>query len=134
MTISTSISTKELERVGNLAYKDKTIKVMLCNSVDADYTAETAVGDWQTFEISGNGYVRYSVEPLPGAYSATTGAYAVPDIFAEFTASGVGYAYNRIVIYVDGEIYPHSVLTESPNIYLSAGQKQTYKISIRHDD
>lgn len=134
MATFVSVSTKELERVANLAYQGETLKVMLCNLVEADYTAETGVGDWQTFEVSGNGYVRFSEELLNGAYDSNIGAFVIPDVYAEFTASGVGYAYNRIIIYIDGAAYPHSVITESPNIYLQTGQTQTYKISLRHDD
>jgi hypothetical protein len=92
------------------------------------------VANWQSVEKSGNGYVRYSTTIGTGAYDTTTGTYKLPDIDAAFTATGAGYSYDRIVLYVDGETYIHSLIAEDPNITLSAGQTQTYRLSLRCDD
>jgi hypothetical protein len=92
------------------------------------------VANWQTMEKSGNGYVRYSTTVAAGAYDGTAGAYLLPDIDAAFTATGAGYSFDRVVIYIDGATYPHSVLTEAPNITLAAGQTQTYRISLNTND
>jgi hypothetical protein len=134
MALTTTISSKELERQAALVYEAETLKVMLCQVGVTGYTAEDTVADWQGEEISGNGYVRYSEVIGTGSYSGTEGAYLLPTIDAEFTATGAGYNYDRIVIYIDGATYPHSIITEDPNIVLSAGQTQTYRINLRQDD
>ena len=134
MAITTTLSQKELQRVAALAYEGKTLKVMLCEVATSGYTAQSTVANWQSVEKSGNGYVRYSEVIGTGSYSSTNGRYQLPDIDAEFTASGVGYSYDTVVLYIDGATYPHSVLTEAPNIVLSPGQTQTYRLSLNTDD
>jgi hypothetical protein len=134
MALTTTISRKELERVAALAYEGETLEVILCSVGSSGFTAESTVTQWQTVEQSGNGYVRYSEEIGTGTYSGVAGAYVLPDIDAAFTASGAGYSYDRIVIYINGATHPYAVLGESPNIALAAGQTQTYRISLRQDD
>jgi hypothetical protein len=134
MALTTTISSKELERQAALVYEAETLKVMLCQVGVTGYTAEDTVADWQGEEISGNGYVRYSEVIGTGSYSGTEGAYLLPTIDAEFVATSAGYNYDRVVIYIDGATYPHSIIVEDPNIVLSAGQTQTYRINLRQDD
>jgi hypothetical protein len=134
MTLTIALSQKELERVAALAYEGETLKVMLCSVGGTGYDAEDTVANWQTVEQSGNGYVRYSTTVGTGSYNGTSGKYELPTVSAAFTATGAGYSYDRIVIYVDGATYPHSVIAESPNITLSAGQTQTYAIDLNTND
>lgn len=134
MAILTTLSTKELERVAALAYEGETLKVMLCSVGVTGYTAQSTVTNWQSVEASGNGYVRYSELIGTGAYNSTSGKYELPTIDAEFTATGAGYTYDTVVLYIDGATYPHSILTETPNIVLSAGQTQTYRLNLNTDD
>jgi hypothetical protein len=134
MALTTTISTKELQRVAAAAYEGETLKVMLCQVALTGFTAENTVAQWQTTEISGNGYVRYSELIDPGEYNTTAGRYNLPVVDAEFTATGAGYNYDRIVLFIDGATHPHSVIEEDPNIVLSAGQKQTYRLTINCDD
>lgn len=134
MAQTTTISQKELKRQAAACFEGKTLYVMLCSVGATGYTAESTVANWQSVEKSGNGYVRYSTAIGTGAYDATTGTYKLPDIDAAFTATGAGYSYDRIVLYISGETYIHSLIAEDPNITLSAGQTQTYRLSIRQDD
>lgn len=133
MAQTTTISQKELERVAALAYEGETLKVMLCTN-SGSLTAQSTVANWQSVEKSGNGYVRYSEVVGTGAWNGTAAAYVMPDIDAAFTATGAGYSYDTVVLYIDGATYPHSIIVESPNITLSAGQTQTYRLSLRQDD
>lgn len=134
MAQTTTISQKELERLAGLAYEGETLKVMLCSVGVTGYNANSTVANWQSVEKSGNGYVRFSAVVGTGAWDGTALAYVMPDIDAEFTCSGTSYSYDTVVIYVDGATYPHSIITESPNIALAVGQSQTYRISLRTDD
>jgi hypothetical protein len=134
MALTTTISTKELQRVAAAAYEGETLKVMLCQVALTGFTAENTVTQWQTTEISGNGYVRYSEVIGSGEYSAPDGRYNLPVIDAEFTASGQGYMYDRIVLYIDGATHIHSLIAEDPNIVLLPGQTQTYRLTLVADD
>jgi hypothetical protein len=135
MATTTTISQKELKRQAGLVFEGKTLYVMLCSVGATGYTSESTVANWQSVEKSGNGYARYSSGTIPvGAYDATTGTYKLPDIDAAFTATGAGYSYDRVVLYISGETYIHSLIAEDPNITLSAGQTQTYRLSLRQDD
>ena len=134
MAITLSISQKELARVASLAYEGETIKVMLASVGVSGYTAESTVANWQSVEKSGNGYARFSQVIATGTYNTTDARYAIPAIDAAFTATGAGYSYDRIVIYIDGSTYVHSVITEDPNITLASGQTQTYRVNLSTDD
>ena len=134
MALTVQQSTKELARVANLAYEGEAIKVALCNVGSTGYTAESTVTNWLTTEISGNGYSRFSLLLGTGAYDSVDARYEVPFFDAVFTASGSGFTYDRILVYVDGAIYPHSVITENPNIAMVAGQAKTYRILLSVDD
>lgn len=134
MALTTTISQKELQRQAALVFEGETLKVMLCAVGVSGYTAESTVANWQSVELSGNGYARYSTAIGTGSYDSGTGTYKLPDINAAFTASGVGYTYDRVVLYIDGETYIHSILTEAPAVVLSPGQTQTYQLSLRQDD
>lgn len=133
MAQTISISEKELERVGALAYGGKTINVMLCQVGVTGYNAQTTVANWQTVELTGNGYTRYTQALSAGSYNPSNAAYQVPDVDAAFTVTS-GVSFDRVVIYLTGETYVHSVITETPNVSVAAGQTITYRISLRSDD
>ena len=134
MALTTTISQKELARVASVAYEGETLKVMLCSVGASGYTAESTVANWQSVEKSGNGYVRYSTTIAAGSYDAIDARYEMPAIDAAFTASGSGYSYDRVIAYIDGATYIHSMVVEDPAIVLAAGQTQTYRIQLTTDD
>ena len=134
MALTTTISQRELKRVAALAYEGETLKVLLASVGVSGFTAESTVAQWQTVEQSGNGYVRYSNTIATGAYDAVDARYEMPAIDAAFVATGAGYTYDRVIIYIDGETYIHSMIVEDPNIALAPGQTQTYRIQLTTDD
>jgi hypothetical protein len=134
MALTTTISTKELQRIAELAYEGKTVNVMLCAVALSGFTAESSVAEWQSVEVDGNGYQRFSQEIGTGLYSAEDGRYNLPTIDAVFTSSSLGYNYDRAVIYIEGEAEIHSIITEDPNIVLLPGQTQTYRLTLASDD
>jgi hypothetical protein len=134
MATTVNTSRRELKRVANDSYEGRTLKVMLCQVGSSGFTAESSVSDWQSVEISGNGYVRYTTSISTGAYNETTASYNIPPIDAVFTAAGSGYSFDRIIPYVEGTTYIHSEIVESPNVTLAAGQTETYRIALTVDD
>lgn len=134
MAQTITISQRELKRVAAAAYEGKAIRVMLCNVGATGYNAESTVANWQSVELSGNGYARFSGTVGTGAYDNTEAAYILPDVDAAFSATGSGLSYDRVVVYFNGETYVHSVITESPNATIAAGQTTTHRISLGTDD
>ena len=134
MALTLTVSQKELERVAALAYEGETIKIMLASVGASGFTSESTVTNWQSVEKSGNGYVRFSQVIAAGAYDAVDARYEIPAIDAAFTATGAGYSYDRVVIYIDVSTYIHSLITEDPNITLAASQTQTYRVTLSTDD
>lgn len=128
MAETVTLSVKETERIAALCYEGETLKVMLCSVGLTGYTASSTVANWQSVEKSGNGYARFSAVIGTGTYDTGDGRYELPTISAEFTATGAGYDYDRVVAYIDGATYPYLIVAEDPNIVLSAGQSQTYAI------
>jgi len=134
MALTVTISQRELKRIAALGYEGETLKVMLCSVGATGYTSESTVANWQSVEKSGNGYVRYSEVIATGSYDAVDARYEMPAIDADFTATGAGYTYDRVIIYIDGETYIHSLIVEDPNIALAASQTQTYRVTLTTDD
>jgi hypothetical protein len=134
MALTVTISQRELKRIAALGYEGETLKVMLCSVGASGFTSESTVANWQSVEKSGNGYVRYSEVIATGSYDAVDARYEMPAIDADFTATGAGYTYDRVIIYIDGETYIHSLIVEDPNIALAAGQTQTYRVTLATDD
>lgn len=134
MATTATISQRELKRLAALGYEGETLKVMLCEVGESGFTTESTVANWQSVEIIGNGYVRYSAVIGTGTYSGVTASYNMPAIDAAFTATDDGYSYDRVIAYIDGETYIHSVIAEDPNITLAPGQSQTYRIELATDD
>jgi hypothetical protein len=135
MAQSTIISTKELQRQAELCFEGQTITVMLCSVGGTGYTAESTMANWETVEVTGPGYVRFTDTLAVGSYSIPLTAYVLPNIEAVFTATSTGYTYDTVVISIGTTpTYPHSVITETPPISLLNGQVQTYRISLRQDD
>lgn len=134
MARTQKLSQKELKRVAAAAYEGKGIRVMLCNVGSTGYNEESTVANWQSVELSGNGYARFSATVGTGAYDNTAAAYLLPDIDAVFTASGTGLTWDTVVTYFNGETYVHSVTTETPALAMVAGQPKTYRISLNTDD
>ena len=134
MALTTEISQKELERQAALCFEGETLKVMLCEVGSSGYTALSTVANWQSVEIADTGYVRGSEVIATGAWDAIEGAYVIPDIDVTFTAGAGGIQYDRVIIYVDGATYIHSMLTENPFIALADGQSKPYRLSLMQDD
>lgn len=134
MARTLTLSQRELLRVAALAYEGETLKVMLCVVGSSGYNAESTVANWQSVELSGNGYSRASEVIAAGSYDNAAAAYVMPGIDAAFTAGAGGLTFDRVVSYIDGETYVHSVIEESPNVALANGQTMTYRISLRTDD
>lgn len=134
MATTTTISKWELERQVVDAFEGKVLKVMLCTVGSSGYTVDSTVSNWQSVEASGNGYARFTATIGIGSYSSTNGRYESPVINAAFTASGGSISYDRVVIYINGQAYLHSLVVENPNIILASGQTQTYAITLAQDD
>lgn len=134
MALTVAVSPKELERVASAAYEGKTLNVMLCTVGLSGFTSASPVSSWQSTEISGNGYSRATTTIATGSYSSANARYELPSFDAVFSASGSGFSYDTIVVFIDSATYPHSIITESPNVVLAAGQTQTYRIGLNTDD
>lgn len=143
MALTTTLSTKELERVATEAYTGKAVRISLHNNT-AGLTAEDTIAAWDAVKLTAtNGYADFTVASLPaGAYdSGTDGRFEIGGtagantyIEASFTATGAGFSFNTVVIRVDNNTYPHSILVESPNVTVAAGQTQTYKVQLLVDN
>lgn len=129
MALTTTISRNELARIAALAYEGETLVVMLCNVEASGFTAESTVAQWQGQELAEvNGYEPVSAVIAAGSYDVTDGRHEMPVISAEFTSTGDGYAFDRVVVYVDGATNVHSVWEEDPNVVISSGQTMTYQV------
>lgn len=133
MAVNAQISQRELERVAGIVYAGQQLNVLLANAGSTGYAAETPISTWQTVECSGNGYFRFVTTLGNGSYNTSTGRFELPAVNAQFSATG-SYTFDRIVLWVQGSSYPHSVIIESPAATLNAGQSVTYRLTLNTDD
>jgi len=96
MAITATLSQKELERVAGLAYEGRAIRVSLANDIGSTLTSESTVAECDALKVSGGGYADYKAAIGAGAYDGADQRYEMPDTDAEFTATGVGYTYNKV--------------------------------------
>lgn len=143
MALTTAISTKEFERIADLAYTGLACRISLHDN-DGTLTAESTVADWDAKKLpDANGYADFTVGSLPEGgldsgsderweIGGTPGANTY--IEATFNAEGAGYTFNTVVVRIGSSAYPHSVLVESPSVTVSAGQSQVYRVQLLVDN
>lgn len=145
MALTTTISTRELQRIAATCYEGKQIRVSLANDTSAGYTVEDPTINWDSIKVSGNGYSDFTAVVGTGEFDPSDSRYEMgvdsgsnTYIDAEFSATGAGYVFNRVYVVVgtlEGETvteegYLHSLLTEAPSVTLSAGSVVTYRIQL----
>lgn len=107
MALTTSISSWELARVAAAAYEGKQVRISLANVGSLGYTRESALTEWNSIKISGNGYTDFKAVIAVGAYDSADSRYemgadagANTYVDAQFTATGAGYTFDRIFVVV----------------------------------
>lgn len=102
MAISTTTSQRELERVAQLCYEGKYVRVSLASLASQGYNAESTTSNWDSIKLSGNGYADYIALIEAGAYDNGDARYETPEITAQFSASsgGSGLIYNTVYVVV----------------------------------
>jgi hypothetical protein len=133
MALTTTISTKELQRQAAAAFEGQTYTVFLAKN-SGTLTAESTASAWIAVKMSGNGYADATGTVATGAYSSGNARYELPVINATFTATGAGYTYDTVCIRIGTATYLHSLLVETPSITMAAGQTKTYTITLAVDD
>jgi hypothetical protein len=150
MALTTTISTKELERIAVQCYEGHQVRVSLALLSSQGYTASSTKANWDSIKISGNGYADFLDVLATGGYDSTDNRYEIGGVAgantyvdAVFEATGIGYTYNSVYVVIgvpDGsggyveEAYLHSLLTENPSIQLAPGTTITYRIQLAVDD
>jgi hypothetical protein len=125
-----TVSLKELERGWNACFQGRTLTGALVNSTPAGGTP--TVADYLQGEVSAAGYARQSGQLLTSSFSATAQAQVSPSILFTFGNLGVtSYSFSTLVLFLDGEDYPYSVVEENPSIAIAPGQIQTYTILVQ---
>ncbi len=133
MAITTTISSKELQRQAELVFEGKPFKLFLANNT-AGLNAESLASDWLAAEITGNGYAAVTGTIAAGEYKAAEARFEMPAITGVFQADGGTLTFNSVCLYLTGEQYLHSVTVESPTVILSSGQTKAYTLTLAQDD
>lgn len=98
MAIFSTVSQKELQRIAQIGYEGKYVRVSLASLDNEGYNSQSPVSDWDSIKISGNGYQDFWGSISTGSYDSGDARYEMPEIIAEFTASGSGYSFNTVYI------------------------------------
>lgn len=131
---TTTISQKELARLAAAAYEGKSYRVSLGYNNTTGLTSESTTAAWDAVKLSGNGYADVTGTIATGAYDTTDARYEMPQIQAEFTASGGTLTYDTVYVVIDSNTYVHSITVESPAVTLADGSGVLYRILLATDD
>lgn len=131
---TTTISQKELERLAGAAYEGKSYRVSLGYNNTSGLTSESTTAAWDAVKLSGNGYADVTGTIAIGSYDATDQRYEMPQISAEFAASGGSLTYDTLYVVIDSNTYVHSITVESPAVTLADGSGVLYRIQLATDD
>lgn len=131
---TTTISQKELQRLAAEAYEGKSYRVSLGYKNTASLTSESTTAAWDAVKLSGNGYADVTGTIATGSYDATDQRYEMPQISAEFAASGGSLTYDTLYVVIDSNTYVHSITVESPAVTLADGSGVLYRIQLATDD
>jgi len=136
MAITTTISQAELARLAAAAYEDLPYRICLANNGASGLTANSSVAAWDGVELSGNGYARVTGTIGDGAWDPTDLRYEMPQIVAEFQASGGTLTYDTVYTVIDGGATDtlHSIIVETPSVSLVDGASIIYRIILATDD
>lgn len=135
MSLTLTITPKELERQAALAFEGKGYAVRLCSDPTLSLDQGSTVAEWEALELaSTNGYAAATGTIGVGSYNSTAGAYELPSINAQFTATSTGFSHDAVVITIDGATYPHSYIRLSEPLVLQAGQSKSYVLKLMQDD
>lgn len=136
MAITTSISQAELARLAGAAYEGLPYRVCLGLNDTNNFTANNTVADWDGVERSGNGYARVEGFIEQGEFDETNLRYVMPQIVAEFGASGGSIEYDTVYLVIDDGYTEtlHSITVESPAVTLPDGASVIYRLTLATDD
>ena len=131
----------ELGRIYGLAYQS--VPARLCLAFDTALTVNSTTAQWDAVELaSSNGYARQLFTPAAGSYDSSIAMFKSPEITTTFTASGVGFSYNRVYL-VFGTIAGgvttwntsiSGLFVESTTVALAPGVSKPYKITLLAND
>lgn len=136
MAITTAISQAELARLAAAAYEGFTYRVCLALNGATGLTVNSSVAAWDGEELSGNGYARVTGTIGTGSWDSTDLRYEMPQIQAEFQASGGTLTYDTVYTVIDDGATEtlHSIIVETPSISLVDGASIIYRITLATDD
>lgn len=133
MALTTTISSKELQRQAAAAFEGRTYTVFLARNLTG-LTVDSTASQWLAAKVSGGGYADVTGTIGTGTYSSGNARYELPVINAAFTATGSGFVYDTVCVRIGTETYLHSILVEVPNITMADGQTKTYSLTLAVDD
>lgn len=136
MAITTTISQAELARLAAAAYEGYDYRICLALNGGSGKTANSTVTQWDSVELSGNGYARVTGTIGTGSWDGTDLRYEMPQIDAEFQASGGTLTYDTVYVVIDSGVPGtlHSIIVEAPSVTLVDGASIIYRITLATDD
>lgn len=136
MAITTAISQAELARLAADAYEGKDYRICLALNGATGLTVNSSVAAWDGEELSGNGYARVTGTIGTGSWDATDLRYEMPQIEAEFQASGGSLTFDTVYTVIDDGVTEtiHSIIVETPSVSLVDGASIIYRITLATDD
>lgn len=136
MAITTAISQAELARLAADAYEGKDYRICLALNGATGLTVNSSVAAWDGEELSGNGYARVTGTIGTGSWDATDLRYEMPQIEAEFQASGGTLTFDTVYTVIDDGVTEtlHSIIVETPSVSLVDGASIIYRITLATDD
>jgi hypothetical protein len=136
MSITSLISQAELARLAAAAYEGLPYRICAALNGANNFTVNSPLTDWDSVELTTNGYARVEGFIEQGEYNEANARYQMPQITAEFRASGGTLVYDTIYAVIDDGYTEtlHSIIVETPQVGLVDGASVVYRITLATDD
>lgn len=135
MSLSITVTPKELERQAELCFVGKAYKVFLATDPEGAKGINSTISEWEEVELSQiNGYQPVVGTIGNGLYNSAAERFDLPTINAQFTGTGSGYEFDTMLIAIEDSTYLHSLIRFTEPVILQSGVSKSYLLKLVQDD
>jgi hypothetical protein len=125
------ITPKELERQAGNSFVGKAWRAYLA-LLSGGLTSASTTAAWDALKLTTGGASELSGTIGAGSFDAGTGKFNLPSLMLEWTGTGGGFTYDRLILIVDNATYPHSIISEPSPVVVMAGDPVSYELELAH--
>jgi len=135
MSLTLTVSNREIERQADLAFKLREYKIFLAVNPGGLLTADSLATDWLEAELNAvdcPGYAANLGSFGAGVWNPINQRIEFPQVQAVFQARNGAWSYDTVCLWLFGEDYLHSINVENPARELTDQQVSAYSYNLQN--